>query len=97
VGGMERIQLDVACHTPRTADARNQGQRLQIDFRFDERPGERVYGRADAASRAPDVRHAIAAQEGLDRVDDVIIQNAWNQTFGHRLASTITLRMSLGL
>ena len=68
VRGMERIQFDVAGHAPGTADARDQGQRLQIDFRFDERAGERVHGGADAASRAPDVRHAIAAQEWLDWV-----------------------------
>ena len=66
VRGVEGIQLDVARHAPGAADARHQGQRSQIDFRFDERAGERVHGGADAASRAPDVGHAIGAQEWLD-------------------------------
>ncbi len=61
VGGMERIEFDVARHASGTADAGDQGERLQIDFRFDEGAGERVHGGANAASWTPDVRHAIAA------------------------------------
>src|SRR5208283_2949177 len=66
VRGMERIEFDVTRHASRAADARDQGQRSQVDFRFDEGARKRVHGGADAASRTPDVRDAIAAQELLD-------------------------------
>src|SRR5579863_1919576 len=105
VRGMERIQLDVARHAARASDARDQSQRFQIDFRFDERARERVDSSTDAASRTPDVRHTIAAQEGLDRVHcwitkivitKLVITKIGDQAVRHRLASAITSRMSLG-
>src|ERR1700756_2291938 len=86
--GVKGIQLHVSGDASRASDAGNQRNRLQVDFRFDERSSEAVHGGADAASRTPDMRHAIGAQEGLDRIGNV--KNA------HRLASTITFRMSSG-
>jgi len=80
MGGVEGIELHVACDAASTADARDQGERSQIDFRIDEGTGERVYRGADAAPRTPDVRHSIGAQERLDRVRGGIISIDIDQT-----------------
>ncbi len=63
VRGVERVKLHVSSHAARAADSGDKRQSLKIDFGFDQRLGKAVDGRPDAASRAPDVRHAVACGE----------------------------------
>ena len=68
VRGMERILVHVSGDAAGAADAGDDGQIFEIDLGIDQRAGEAVDAGADAASRTPDVRHAVHAQEGFDRV-----------------------------
>src|SRR5208282_2536815 len=104
VRGVERIELHIARDASGTANARDQSQRSEVDLRVDQSASERVDRRADAASRAPDVWHALAAQELLDRVDDrgnleihQIGREIIVAVVAHRAASTIAFRISSGL
>src|SRR5258705_9827060 len=85
---VERIQLHVTGDAAGAADTGHQSKRLQINLRFNQRPRETIHRAPDTAAWTPDVRHALGAQEGFDRVGDV--------EDVHRLASRIAFRMSSG-
>ena len=53
---VERIELRIAGHPPRAADAGDDSYLVQVGLGFDQRPGETVDRGADAAARTPDVR-----------------------------------------
>src|SRR5581483_8879444 len=72
------------------ANTGNQRQRLQVDLGVDQGAGEGVHRRSDAATRAPDMRHAVAAQKRFYGIHSVI------DNLQHRLASTMALRISSG-
>src|ERR1700726_3821325 len=92
---VKRVELHIARDAPGATDPRHQRQRLEIDLRINERAREGVYRGADTAAWAPDVRHAVAAQEWLYGIGSVV--GRVTQNVQHRLASTIAFRISSGL
>src|SRR5271165_2202336 len=89
VRSVERIQLHVAGNASGAADARHDGDVLQVHVGFGQRAGERVDASTDAASRTPDVRHALGAQKRFHRID----------RYGrcrHRATSMMAWRISSG-
>ena len=100
MSGVEGIEAGVAGDAAGAADSGDDGHLVQIGLGIEQRAREAVDGGADAASGAPDVRHAVHAQERLDRIDGVrrnLVGNFERQVFGHRTASVIALRMASGL
>src|ERR1019366_9084907 len=81
------------------ADAGDDGDLVQVQLGALQRPGEAVHRGADAAGRAPDVRHAIHAEEGLHGVGcgHCRVQHAIDNGFTHRAASRMAFRMTSGL
>ena len=70
VRGVERIELRVSGDASRAADAANDRNLAGVELRCFEPSCEAVDCSSDAASRTPDVRHALAAEELLGRVLD---------------------------
>ena len=68
VRGVERIQVHVAGDASGAANAGHDGNILQVQVGLGQRAGEGVDAGADAASRTPDVRHALGAQERFHRI-----------------------------
>ena len=85
MGGVEGIQAGVAGHAAGAADAGDDGHAVQVGFGIDEGAGEAVDGGADAAAGAPDVRHAVHAQEWLDG----ILRSDFDHSAASRMASRI--------
>jgi hypothetical protein len=76
VGGVERIDLHVACHAAGAADSRDDGESQGIESALVYCSGEAVDRCADATSGTPDVRHAVGPEVLLNRVFHVRHRNA---------------------
>ena len=72
----KRVQVHVAGDAAGAADAGDDGDLVQVELGLDQRAREAVDRGADAAARAPDVRHAVHAQERLDRIDGIAVYRA---------------------
>src|SRR5262245_34937527 len=90
---VKRVEVNVSSNAPGAADTRDYRYLLQVHLGIDQRACEAVNRRTDTASGTPDVRHAFAAQERLDRVLWVDI----DCRCCHRATSRIVFRMSSGL
>jgi hypothetical protein len=95
---VERIQPGISGDASRAADPGDHRDLIQVGLRIEQRAGEAVDCRADAASGTPDVRHAIHAQERFYRVVRFhrdLIRN-FEGCFVHRAASTMAFRITFG-
>src|ERR1019366_9399448 len=99
VGGVEAVQVGVSGDATRAADTGDDGDLVQVQLGALQRPGEAVHRGADAAGRAPYVRHAVHAEEGLYRIGrgHRRVQRAIDNGFTHRAASRMAFRMTSGL
>jgi hypothetical protein len=84
MGCVERIKIQVSCYSPGATDTGYNGDFVKVQAACLQRMSEAIYGGSYAASRTPDVRHAVHSQERLYRIRrnglfDLI------EFFGHQL------------